>query len=58
MQIIARIEGLDQIGPDDYRVRATTKIFEETDTLKEVHAWANTHGSYPFSHIELTQPQG
>jgi len=56
MQIIARIEETVQVGPYDYRVQAVTKSFEDTATVKEVIAWANTRGNYTLNQIELTQP--
>ena len=58
LKIIARIEILNQIGPDDYRVRPITKVFEDTATVGEIHAWALSHGSgYLVNDIELSQPQ-
>lgn len=58
MKIIARIETLNQIGPDDYRVRPITKVFDDTATVAEIHAWAHLHGSgYLVNDIELSQPE-
>lgn len=59
MKIIARIEILNQVGPDDYRTVPITKIFESTATVDEIHAWAKTHGTaFLVNDIELTQPEG
>ena len=59
MKIIARIEILNQIGPDDYRIRPITRIFEDTATVAEIHTWALLHGSgYLVNDIELSQPEG
>ena len=58
MKIIARIEVLNQISPDDYRTRPITRIFEDTTTIAEIHAWARLHGSgYLVNDIELSQPE-
>ena len=53
MQIVARVE-LDQIGPDGFRLRSRTKVFESTATIEEIHAWAQTIGNYPINEIALT----
>ena len=58
MKIIARIEVLNQIGPDDYRTCPITKIFEDTATVAEIHAWASLHGpNFLVNDIELSQPE-
>lgn len=57
MKIVARIEKLVQIGPDDYRTRPLTKVFDSTAPVDEIIAWAKTHGEgYLVNEIELTQP--
>lgn len=54
MQIVARIEYLDQIGPDDCRVRPRTKVFESTATVDEIHTWANTIQRCPINDVTIT----
>lgn len=58
MKIIARVEKLVQIGPDDYRTRPVTKTFDSTATVDEIVAWGKSHGSCNLiNDIELTQPE-
>ena len=56
MKIIARIEKLVQIGPDDYRIYPITKIFESNATIDEIHAWAqNNNKGTLMNDIQLTE---
>lgn len=54
MQIVARVEQLDEISPDDFRLRSRTKVFESTATIEEIHTWAQTIGNYSINEIALT----
>lgn len=52
--LLARIEKCVQVGPDDYRMRPITKIFDESTVLAEVISWAKTHGVL-INDTEITQ---
>jgi hypothetical protein len=57
MYIVARVEKLVQIGPDDYRIRPVTKTFDSTATIDEIVTWGKSNGSDNLiNNIELTQP--
>ena len=56
-EIIARVETLDQISPDDFRVRSRTKIFQSTVSIDLIVSWANSIGNYTINDITITQAE-
>ena len=53
-EVIASLDYLNQVGPDDYRVVRRTKIFQSTAAIDEITEWAQTIGLYTINDITIT----
>ena len=60
MKIVATLNEAVQIGPDTFRMEATSRVFDECRTIRDIIEWAKACGlkDVRISQIQLSDYTG